>query len=65
MSPTDNELWRLSATELAAATKTRRAASAEVIEAHLGRIEVVNAVVSAVVVVLADQAREAARAATD
>jgi amidase len=36
---TRTELWRLSATELAQAIRSRRVSSAEVVEAHLRRIE--------------------------
>ena len=57
------ELWRLGATELAAAIRSREVSSLEVVEAHLGRIEAVNARVNAVPVVLAEQALDAARAA--
>ena len=57
------ELWRMSATELAEAIRSRQASSQEVIEAHLRRIDAVNASVNAVVIVLADLALEAARAA--
>jgi amidase len=42
------ELWRMNATELAEAIKTRRASSAEVIDAHLRRIEAVNQSINAV-----------------
>ena len=57
------ELWRLSATEMADAIRSRQASSKEVIEAHLRRIEVVNPSINAVVIVLGDEALEAARAA--
>lgn len=60
---TATELWRMSATELAEAIRTRQASSAEVVEAHLERIEAVNPSINAVVIVLAEQALEAARAA--
>jgi amidase len=60
---TATELWRMSATELAEAIRTRRASSVEVIEAHLRRIEAVNPSINAVVIVLAEQALEAAEAA--
>jgi Asp-tRNA(Asn)/Glu-tRNA(Gln) amidotransferase A subunit family amidase len=36
---TATELWRLSATELAEAIRTKQASSQEVVEAHLRRIE--------------------------
>jgi hypothetical protein len=57
------ELWRLSATELAEAIRSRQASSQEVIEAHLRRIEAVNTAINAVVLVMAEQALEAAKAA--
>lgn len=57
------ELWQMGAAELAKAIRTRQASSREVIEAHLRRIEAVNPSINAVVVVLAEQALEAARAA--
>lgn len=57
------DLWRLSATELAAAIRSRQATSQQVVAAHLRRIAAVNPAVNAVVVVLAEQAQEAARAA--
>jgi amidase len=57
------ELWRMSATRLAEAIRTRQASSVEVVEAHLRRIEVVNPSINAVVMVLGEQALEAARAA--
>ena len=60
---TMTELWRMSAMELAEAIRTKRASSSEVIEAHLRRIEAVNPSINAVVIVLAEQALEAARAA--
>ena len=48
------ELWRLSAGELAGVIAARQVSSAEVIEAHLARIEAVNPQVNAVVRLLAD-----------
>ena len=63
MSITITELWRMGATELAEAIRSRKISSQEVIEAHLRRIEEVNPCVNAVTVVLAEQALEAAKAA--
>jgi amidase len=63
MSVTTTDLWRMSATDLAEAIRSRRASSQEVIEAHLRRIEAVNSSVNAVTVVLGEQALEAAKAA--
>ena len=63
MSVTTTDLWRMSATDLAEAIRSRQASSQEVIEAHLRRIEAVNPSVNAVTVVLGEQAVEAAKAA--
>jgi amidase len=64
MSPNmATELWRMSATELAEAIRSRQVSSQEVIEAHLRRIEAVNDSINAVVIVLAEQALDAARTA--
>ena len=60
---TATELWRMSATELAEAIRTRQASSVEVVEAHLRRIEAVNPSINAVVIVLGEQALAAAEAA--
>ena len=61
---TITELWRMSATELAAAIRDQnQVSSREVVEAHLRRIEEVNPSINAVPVVLAEQALEAAKAA--
>ena len=57
------ELWRMSTTELAEAIRTRQASSAEVVAAHLRRIEAVNPAINAVVILLGEQALEAAKAA--
>jgi amidase len=63
MSVTTTELWRMSATDLAEAIRSRQTSSQEVIESHLRRIEAVNPSVNAVTVVLGEQAVEAAKAA--
>jgi amidase len=60
---TATELWRLSATDLAEAIRSRQLSSHEVIQAHLRRIEAVNPAVNAVTVVLAEPAVETAKAA--
>ena len=57
------ELWRRSALELAAAIRGKEVSSAEVVEAHLARIDEVNGALNAVVRVLADEARAGAAAA--
>ena len=60
---TGTELWRMSATGLAEAIRSRQVPSREVIEAHLRRIEAVNPLINAVTVVLGDQALQAAKGA--
>src|SRR5215468_535654 len=55
-----SEIWQLSATELAQRIARRQLSSAEVVDAHLARIEAVNPALNAVVHVLADDARAAA-----
>jgi amidase len=62
-SPTGDELWRLDATDLAAAIRRREVSCLEVIDGHLQRIQAVNGSVNAVTVVLEDEARQAAKAA--
>jgi amidase len=62
---TATELWRLSATDLAEAIRSKGLSSREAIQAHLRRIEAVNPTINAVTVVLAEQALEAAKAADD
>jgi len=57
------ELWQLSATELAESIRTGQTCSVEVVEAHLRRIEAVNPSINAIVIVLGEQALEAAKAA--
>lgn len=63
MSITATDLWRMGATELAEAIRSRQASSREVVESHLRRIEAVNATINAVTVVLGEQALAAAEAA--
>ncbi len=58
-----NEIWQLSATEIAQMTLARELSAREVIDAHLTRIDDVNLQLNAVTVVLADDARTAADAA--
>src|SRR6266436_9853308 len=55
-----SEIWQLSAGELAQRIARRQLSSAEVVDAHLARIEAVNPSLNAVVRVLADDARAAA-----
>jgi amidase len=54
------DIWQLSATELAQHIARRQVSSAEVVNAHLARIDAVDPVLNAVVRVLADDARAAA-----
>lgn len=58
-----SDLWRMSATELARAIRSKQISCLEVIEAHLQRVAEVNPDVNAVTVVLAEEALEAAKAA--
>src|ERR1019366_7006527 len=58
-----NELWQESATSLADMIRTGASTSREIIEAHLERIESVNALVNAVVEVRPDEVRREADAA--
>lgn len=55
-----SDIWRLSATELAQHIARRQLSSAEVVNAHLARIDAVNPALNAVVRVLAEEARAAA-----
>ncbi|HVR28559.1 MAG TPA: amidase [Thermoanaerobaculia bacterium] len=57
------ELWRAGAGQLAEAIAGRRVTSLDVVEAHLARIDSVNAKINAMPVVFADEARAAAREA--
>ena len=54
------EIWQLSAVELARRIANRELSSAEVVNAHLARIDAVNPALNAVVRVLADEARAGA-----
>jgi amidase len=56
-----SELWQMQATDLAGLVAVGDVTAAEVIESHLERIEAVNPAVNAVVRVLADEARTAAK----
>src|SRR5215470_6014315 len=55
-----SEIWQLLATELAQRIARKQLSSAEVVDAHLARIEAVNPALNAVVHVLADEAQSAA-----
>ena len=59
------DLTQMSAVELAAAIRSKRVSSEEVIEAHLRRIEAVNPSINAVTVVLGEGALRGARQADD
>jgi amidase len=63
MITTITDLWRMSATELAAAIRTKQTSSQEVIWAHLRRIAAVNPAINAVPLVLDDAALAAAKVA--
>lgn len=65
MSDTRRETWRLGATEIAAAIRSREVTALEVVDAHLERIARVDDAVRAVVLVLGDEARRSARIADD
>lgn len=58
-----SDLWRLGAGELAGVIAKGEVSSAEVVEAHLARIEAVNPALNAVTEVMAERAVEAAQAA--
>ena len=58
-----NQIWKCNALDLADMIAKRDVSCVEVIDAHLARIEAVNASVNAIVRVLADEARAAAAAA--
>ena len=55
-----SELWKLSALELAAKFADGEASAAEIVDAHLARIDDVNPTVNAVIDRIDDQARAAA-----
>ena len=57
------ELWRMSATQLAALIRGRKVSVREVIETHLRRIDAVNPALNAIVIRLDEQALAAADAA--
>jgi amidase len=57
------ELWRMSATELAEAIRSRQVSGQDVIEAHLQRTEPVNGSINAVVIVMAEEALKAVNTA--
>src|SRR5262249_60936515 len=57
------KLWQHGAGELAAMIAARKVSSAEVVDAHLARIDAVNPALNAVTRVLAEDARAAAAAA--
>jgi amidase len=55
-----SEIWHLSAAEMAGRISRRELSSAEVVDAHLARIDAVNPALNAIVRILADEARTAA-----
>ncbi|WP_341996528.1 amidase [Microbacterium sp. LWH7-1.2] len=58
-----DELWRLDATDQAAAIRERRVTARDVVQSHLDRIRAVNPITNAVVRELEDEALQAADAA--
>ncbi len=56
----NNELWRMSALQLAELIRTRKASSREVVQAHLDRMAEVNPKINAVTCILAETALAAA-----
>jgi aspartyl-tRNA(Asn)/glutamyl-tRNA(Gln) amidotransferase subunit A len=58
-----NELWDQDATALAELIRTRQVSAAEVVRAHVDRIEAVNPKINAVVTLVAEQALAAAHVA--
>lgn len=60
---TDDRLWELSATALAAAYRSREVSPVEVVEAVLARIDAVEPIINAFVTTVPEQALAAARAA--
>ncbi len=58
----NTELWKHHATELGAAVVRGEVSAAEVVESHLERIAAVNPAANAITQLMADSAREAARA---
>jgi amidase len=63
MAAMSDELWRRSATELAAAIRRREVSCVEVMQAHLARIEAVNPLLNAIVTLDAELGLRAAAAA--
>lgn len=57
------QLWQWGAADLARAIQNRDVSSVDVVDAHLDRIEEVNPKINAMTAVLADEARQLARAA--
>ena len=65
MSAMSDELWRSSATELAAAIRRREVSCVEVMQAHLARIEAVNPLLNAIVTLDPELGLRGAAAADD
>jgi amidase len=63
MAAMSDELWRRSATELAAAIRRREVSCVEVMRAHLARIEAINPLLNAIVTLDAELGLRAAAAA--
>ena len=56
-----SELWRRSASEIAALIRAREVSAVEVVESALGRLEAVNSTLNAVVAEMPQEARAAAK----
>ncbi|WP_086886341.1 amidase [Streptomyces rhizosphaericus] len=65
MTTTDDDLCFRTALDLSALLRSRELSARELLEAHLARIERVNPAVNAIVTLVADRAREAARRADE
>ncbi|MFD8090883.1 amidase [Streptomyces malaysiensis] len=65
MTTTDDDLCFRTALDLGHLLRTRELSARELLEAHLARIERVNPAVNAIVTLVADRAREAARQADE
>ncbi|GAA1166689.1 amidase [Streptomyces rhizosphaericus] len=65
VTTTDDDLCFRTALDLSALLRSRELSARELLEAHLARIERVNPAVNAIVTLVADRAREAARRADE
>lgn len=60
---TATALWQMSAMELAEAIRSKETSSKEMIKSHHSRIQAVNTVINADVIIMGDEATEAAKGA--